>query len=233
MGGRSRQHPGLGGAGATFAAVSSEGPGDIDQVLERARCGDESAWAALYDGIAPQVLGYVRVRGATDAEEVLGDVFLHVARGIDEFEGDASKFRSWVFVIATSRLYDERRRLRRKPTDPLDAGAEERLSASIDIEAEVEQAAAAEEVRELLDVLTADQRAVIELRVFADLTSQEVADIVGKPTGAVKALYRRGLGSLRRELEQRGAQPAGRPGLLPFPGGAVPLGLQAAVTRGS
>lgn len=212
---------------------------DIDEVLARARRGDESAWALLYDGIAPQVLGYVRVRGAADAEEVLGDVFLHVARGIDDFEGDASKFRSWVFVIATSRLYDERRRRRRKPTDPLEPAAEERLSCAVDIEAEVMQAAAAEEVRELLDVLTPDQRAVVELRVFAELTSREVADILDKPTGAVKALYRRGLGALRRELEQQARpqparpQPAREQAVLPFPASPVPLGLQAAVTRGS
>ncbi len=206
---------------------------EIDEVLARARSGDESAWALLYDSIAPQVLGYVRVRGALDAEEVLGDVFLHVARGIGDFDGDASRFRSWVFVIATSRLFDERRRLRRKPTDPLEPGAEERLSCAVDVEGEVVRAAAAEEVRELLDVLTDDQRIVVELRVFAELTSREVAEIVGKPTGAVKALYRRGLGALRRELEQRTSRPASAPATVPFPTSPVPLGLHAAVTRGS
>src|SRR5690606_28848761 len=150
------------------------------------RAGDEGAWAVLYDCLAPQILGYLRVKGAADAEEVLGDVFLHVARGIHDFDGDASGFRSWVFVIATSRLYDERRRLRRKPTDPLDPVAEERLTSAIDVQLEVEEAATVEAVHEMLELLTPDQRQVVELRIFADLTSQEVADIVGKPLGAVK-----------------------------------------------
>jgi RNA polymerase sigma-70 factor (ECF subfamily) len=197
--------------------------------LACARTGSEAGWAALYDSLAPQVLGYLRARGATDPEEVLGDVFLHVARGIDSFDGDASGFRSWVFVIATSRLRDERRRIRRKLTEPLEAGTAETLCGMVDVEAEVERSAAAAEVQRLLSVLTLDQRRVVELRVFADLTSHEVAAIVGKPVGSVKALYRRGLGALRRELD---ASPAGTvDSVLPFPTPAVPLRLATAVTK--
>ncbi len=204
----------------------------FDDLLQLARTGDEVAWSRLYDALAPQILGYVRVRGAGDAEEVLGDVFLHVARGMAAFDGDGPKFRSWVFVIATSRVLDERRRRRRKPTDPLDAAAEERLCGPADVETEVEQAAAATEARSLLQALTDDQRQVVELRVFGGLTSQEVADAVGKPVGAVKALYHRGLGALRRQLEPAADRPE-EPSLLPIPAAAISLRMSTAVTRGS
>ena len=204
----------------------------FDALLARAREGDEAAWAALYDSLAPQVLGYVRVRGARDAEGVLGDVFLHVARGIAAFDGGGSKFRSWVFVVATSRLLDERRRLRRKPTESIDTVTEDRLREPADVQAEVEQAAAAAEVDLLLCSLTPDQRQVVELRVFGELTSQEVAEIVGKPVGAVKALYRRGLAALRRALEPSGGAEIDQT-LLPFPARGVPLRLPAAVTKRS
>ena len=220
-------------------AVSRDCPLGFDAVLARARAGDEAGWAALYDSLAPQLLGYLRARGARDAEEVLGDVFLEVARGIDRFVGDASGFRSWVFVVATSRLHDERRRLRRKPTESLEPQAEEHLCGATDVEAEVEQAAAADEVQHLLRALTEEQRTVVQLRVFGDLTAQEVADVVGKPLGAVKALYRRGLGALRRQIE-RDLAGAGMPSesqrvdnVLPFPWPAVSLRASAAVTRGS
>jgi len=206
---------------------------DFDEALAGARASDEAAWAVLYDALAPQVLGYLRVRGAADAEEVLGDVFLHVARGIDDFEGDCSGFRSWVFVIATSRLLDERRRLRRRPTEPLDGTVEAHLCSPTDVETEVEQAAAAVEAQGLLAVLTPDQRTVVELRVFGGLTSQEIAAIIDKPVGAVKALYRRGLGALRRDLEVRDREPDRAVSLLPPPSVAVPLRWSPAVTEGS
>jgi RNA polymerase sigma factor (sigma-70 family) len=212
------------------AAVDGDGGTPFDAVLARARAGDQSAWAALYDALAPQLLGYLRVRGARDADGVLGDVFLHVARGIRGFDGDGLKFRSWVFVVATSRLLDERRRLRRRPTESLESATEERVREPVDVQAEVEQAAAAAEVDLLLCGLTPDQRQVVELRVFGELTSQEVADIVGKPVGAVKALYRRGLGALRRALEPAGDAEKDQ-SLLPFPGRGVPLRLPAAVTK--
>ncbi len=173
---------------------------NFDMVLDRARAGDEGAWARLYDSVAPQVLGYLRVRGAHDADALMGDVFLHVARGIDDFEGTASGFRSWVFVIATSRLLDERRHLRRKPTEALDEVMQDQLRSPDDVQAEVEVDAASAEAAALLSVLTPDQRIVVALRVFGGLTSGEISDIVDKPVGAVKALYRRGLAALRREL---------------------------------
>ncbi len=173
---------------------------DFDTILDRARAGDEDAWARLYDFVAPQVLGYLRVRGAQDAESLVGDVFLHVARGIDDFEGTAAGFRSWVFVIATSRLLDERRRLRRKPVEALDEIMQDHLRSRDDVQAEVEIDASSAAAAALLSVLTPDQRTVVALRVFGGLTSSEISDIVIKPVGAVKALYRRGLAALRREL---------------------------------
>jgi RNA polymerase sigma-70 factor (ECF subfamily) len=211
----------------------SEAVMDFEGALAGARAGEDAAWAALYDHLAPQVLGYLRVRGAADAEEVLGDVFLHVARGIDDFDGDCSGFRSWVFVIATSRLHDERRRLRRKPTEPLDATVEEQLAGAVDDEAQVEQTAAAAAAQALLQTLTPDQRAVVELRVFGGLTSVEVSTIVDKPVGAVKALYRRGLGALRRELDLTDRTTPSEVSLLPLPAVPVPLRLSSAVTEGS
>jgi RNA polymerase sigma-70 factor (ECF subfamily) len=59
-------------------------------------------------------------------------------------------------------------------------------------------------VHELLAELTPDQRDVLLLRVVADLTVEQVAEVVGKPAGAVKALQRRGLAALRRLVEAEG-----------------------------
>jgi RNA polymerase sigma-70 factor (ECF subfamily) len=99
----------------------------------------------------------------------------------------------------------------------------------------VQVALAQEEVQRLLRVLTDDQRAVVQLRVFGELTSQEVADTIGKPLTAVKALYLRGLGALRRQIEVDAADGREHPGVETVVSLPVPVSSRAAaaVTRGS
>jgi RNA polymerase sigma factor (sigma-70 family) len=209
------------------------GTSSADALIARAQAGDEAAWTELYDWLAPTLRGYLRVKGAADADDLLGEVFLHLARGIAGFDGSAAGFRSWVFMIATSRLYDERRRLRRHPVEPLEAEVLSRPAPGVDVEADCLRHALADEVQQVLAVLTPEQRAVVELRVFGELTSEEVGLVLDKPTGAVKALYRRAIGALRRHLERCGDGSV----LAPVDGQAsraaadpVPLRPAAAVT---
>jgi RNA polymerase sigma-70 factor (ECF subfamily) len=59
-------------------------------------------------------------------------------------------------------------------------------------------------VYELCAELSDDQREVLILRIVGDLTVEQVSLIVGKSVGAVKALQRRALTSLRRRVEREG-----------------------------
>ncbi|HVM12514.1 MAG TPA: sigma factor, partial [Actinomycetota bacterium] len=74
--------------------------GPFDEILSRASEGDPTAFADLYRAYAPGVLGYLRAQGASDAEDLMGEVFVSVARRIASFEGDERKFRSWIFTVA-------------------------------------------------------------------------------------------------------------------------------------
>ena len=175
----------------------------FEGVLAAAREGAEWAWELLIRDLAGPLVGFFRARGVADPENLAGEVYLDIARGLKNFDGTESGFRSWVFVIAHRRLIDERRRQGRRPEeetlhDPLPAthrmpSAEEealhRLSG---------------EVQHLLGALTSDQRDVVTLRVVAGLTLQETAAVVGKRVGAVKALQRRALLALRKEISAKG-----------------------------
>ena len=59
-----------------------------------------------------------------------------------------------------------------------------------------------ERIRAVLGGLRPDQREVITLRIVGDLTAEQVAQVLGKSRGAVKALQRRGVAALRRRLEE-------------------------------
>jgi RNA polymerase sigma-70 factor (ECF subfamily) len=175
------------------------------RVLERAREGDELAWAALYDDLAGPLLGYLRGRGAPEPEDQLGETFLQVARDLRSFSGDEAGFRSWVFTIAHRRLLDAARTRRRRPAVPL---APERLTPIADAlrgpEVGPDDALAAISDRDLLlgllAHLTDDQREVLLLRFVADLDTSTVGEVTGRTPNAVAALTTRALATLRALL---------------------------------
>jgi RNA polymerase sigma factor (sigma-70 family) len=170
--------------------------------LEAARLGAEWAWDALYEDLAPAVTGYLRARGTPEPEDLTGEVFLQIVRDLRGFNGGERDFRAWVFTIAHHRLLDDLRYRQRRPVEPAEhpeigegvPGPEESALASV----------AVERIRAALGRLSPDQRDVLLLRLFGRLTVAEVALVVGKREGAVKALQRRGLASLRRHLLKEG-----------------------------
>ncbi|HSM43925.1 MAG TPA: sigma factor, partial [Acidimicrobiia bacterium] len=69
-------------------------------VLVAAKSGADWAWSSIFKELFAPVTGYLASRGAAEPEDTASEVFLKVARGIHDFDGDEDSFRSWVFVIA-------------------------------------------------------------------------------------------------------------------------------------
>jgi RNA polymerase sigma-70 factor (ECF subfamily) len=175
-------------------------------VLEAARAGDESAWSEIYSELAPAVLGYLRGSGAPDPEDTLGETFLQVARDLGRFEGDWPRFKAWAFTIAHHRLIDARRSAARRPVDLVAEPPEpepERAAASDAADVALTRIGE-DELAAVLEALSDDQRAVVLLRVVADLSIEDVAATLGKRAGAIKQLQRRGLAAVKRELGRKG-----------------------------
>lgn len=165
--------------------------------LRAARLGDDRAWQDLYDWLAPQLLGFLRASRLSDAEDVVGEVFLELARRITEFKGDARGFRAWAFTIARARRVDEIRRRSRRREDPLDTGTHELIVARTDVEGEALAMVGLDDLIGLLDRLTDDQSEVLILRAIGDWTAREVGEITGRTTGSVEQLQHRATQALR------------------------------------
>jgi RNA polymerase sigma factor (sigma-70 family) len=174
---------------------------DFAATLGAAQAGDERAWRDLYDRLSGPLLAYLRGGGARDAENLLGEVFLQLARNLRHFRGNEGALRGWAFMIARNRLVDEHRGTARRPHERLGKEVTERLPAPGGVEDEALARLGAGRVRDLLGRLTSEQRDVLLLRVVGDLSLEEVGRIMGKRVGAVKQLQRRALAALRRELE--------------------------------
>jgi RNA polymerase sigma factor (sigma-70 family) len=149
------------------------------------------------------VLGYLRARGAGQPDDVTGEVFRQVVRDLHRFEGGEREFRAWVFAIAQHRLIDDARRRVRRPVEPV-AEVTKRLEPAEDVAEEFARTTATERVHRLTGELAPDQRDVLLLRILGGLTVAEVASVMGRSVGAVKALQRRGLSQIKRALAEEG-----------------------------
>ncbi|MGI8425861.1 MAG: RNA polymerase sigma factor [Actinomycetota bacterium] len=172
----------------------------FDGVILAARTGADWAWTTLYRDLAPVVLGYLRAQRAAEPEDLTAEVFFQVVKSLNQFSGDEAAFRSWVFVIAHRKLLDDRRSRARRPVEPADAEKIGANAAMGDVEQDTMRALGNERVRRLLDGLTADQADVLLLRIIGDLSVNEVAQAMGKRTGAIKALQQRGLCRIRQRI---------------------------------
>ena len=173
------------------------------EVLAAAQAGSPWALQRLYDALSGSVLGFCRARGAVEPEDVTSEVFLAVFTSLREFTGDEGQFRSWVFTIAHRRIVDSFRRQSRRPvTAPYRPETDDRTVRSSEDEALA--GFATQRVRELITDLAPDQRDVLLLRIIGDLTVEQIAASLGKTEGAVKALQRRALASLRKRIERAG-----------------------------
>lgn len=176
----------------------------FEQLLSAARDGAEPAWRELYDELAPSLYGYLRARGAREPEDLTGEVMVQVVRDLDRFEGDWRGFRAWVLKIAQHRLIDDARSRSRRPADPVPEPPEPPSGDPFEAGMEASRLGLAR-MTELLAELPTNQRTVLLLRIVADLTIDEVADVLGKRAGAVKQLQRRGLLAVRKQLEREEA----------------------------
>ena len=176
---------------------------DLVSLVELVATGDQSALATLYDATNRLIYSLIlRVLGdANSAEEVLIDVYTQVWRQAASYDANRGAPLAWMATIARSRAID---RLRSGWQD-------QRRKESLDVLGDApangsspEETAAASErqrfVREALNILTPEQREVIELAYYSGLSHSEIAEKLKQPLGTVKTRTRLGMMKLREAL---------------------------------
>jgi RNA polymerase sigma-70 factor (ECF subfamily) len=188
---------------ARYRPAPGHGLTAADLVAARRR--EPAAVSRLYTAYAPALFRFfmAAVGDRHQAEDLTGTVFVSAIEGLPRFYGPIGALGGWLFHIARHDLYDHRRRQARARIEPLEdhlpeaaaaAGADDPEELALD---RVDAGRVVAALRELSD----DQREVLLLRMAAGLTAPEVAETLGKTTGAVKALQHRALASLARVLD--------------------------------
>jgi RNA polymerase sigma-70 factor (ECF subfamily) len=173
----------------------------LDLTVRAAVQGDGDAFGRLWTALSPSVAAYFRAHAVDEADDLTSEVFLAAFRALPRSTESYAQFKGLVFRIAHRRYVDwVRRSVRRRGSVPYDPALDERCTAS------AEECAAEllghQRALALLELLTPDQRQVISLRVFGDLSLQQTAEVLGRDVGTVKSLQHRGLARLRRQVDE-------------------------------
>lgn len=187
---------------STATAARPPTPVEVGSLARQAANLDVSAFADLYRLYAPQLLRYVssRVTGTQEAEDITNTIFEKAFAAIGRYQPSPAQFSTWLYTIAQNTIIDHYRRKRLPQVDD----AEAQLFAITDPNEGPEGSLLLEERRRFLHQavmqLTPEQRLVVGCRFFFNVPVHEVAQMMGKTEGAVKALQFRALERLRREL---------------------------------
>jgi len=186
-----------------------------EELVAATREGDSTAfdqlvhrWDRKIHGAAFRVLG-----SHEDAREVSQEAFLKAYRGLGGFEQRA-RFSSWLYQIALNLCRDRLRRKRGRHMVSLDEMGEDEgarlLPSEPSVHREVESLDLSRRVARAVAELPAEQREVIVLKEYQELTFVEIAEVLGSPVSTVKTRLYRGLTELRRRLERDGFEAPGR-----------------------
>lgn len=181
------------------------------RLMLRVRDGDDTAFAELVERYQHRLLGILaHLTGRTDeAEDLAQEVFLRVYRARKEYHPQA-KFSTWLFTIANNVALNSMRRRHRKPAmqfEPNDsqpvARPEENLVADKNPPPEhgVHHQELAGVVQQALTQLNERQRLAVVLNKFEDMSYDEIAQVMGLSTKAVKSLLSRAREHLRQLLQ--------------------------------
>ncbi|HTX28110.1 MAG TPA: RNA polymerase sigma factor [Streptosporangiaceae bacterium] len=178
---------------------------EFDDVLARARSGDERAFLQLWERLHPRLLRYLRVLGCDEADDVASETWLQAVRDLDRFDGGAGDFRCWLFTIGRHRAVDASRTRIRSRIRLLTAALAPRADPN-PVEDEVLDGWSTQQAVALVARLPRDQAEAVALRVIAGLDTAAVAGILGKSPGAVRIALHRGLRTLAADPRIAGLQ---------------------------
>jgi RNA polymerase sigma factor (sigma-70 family) len=190
-------------AATTVSSAGVEHPSDSDDFTDLFRAGDERALRVAYERYGPAVF-HLAARGlasTTDAEDVTQATFVAAWLGREGFDPARGSMLGWLLGIARRKVVDQ---IRAAARDDRITDSVRRLAPVGEVEAPPDQVVDRLVVADEMAQLPGEQRRVLELAFYDDLTHPQIAAVTGLPLGTVKSHLRRGMARLRSRWEVDG-----------------------------
>jgi len=183
---------------APASVLSSEEGSDTNEALMlKVRDGDQAAFEKLYGKLRKPIMSYVYgfVSNLSVAEEITQEVFLKVYR-VRETYAPTAKFSTWLWTITRNAVIDHLRKKHEVLVDDLNYVEQQKQGSSVEqIESELPNSEAMLvanteniSVHDCLKKLSASQRDALQLRIFSDLSYEEIAETLKTTVTSVKTL---------------------------------------------
>jgi len=187
------------GRGSTGSAAATASDNDL---MEEIQAGSQDAFARLYGRYCDRAYRVARAVSPDDAraQEAVQEGFMAVWRSRDTYSPEHATAGPWLMTVIRHRAIDAGRRNAADRTQPVDDDVLEGRPSGEDLAGDAADRAAARDIRDLLTRLPDEQREVIVLAFYGQLTHSEIAGALGVPVGTVKGRMRLGLHKLRREI---------------------------------
>ena len=172
---------------------------DEESLVRRAQQHDQAALTQIYEENFDRIYRYIvfKIGERTEAEDMTQQVFLSAFKSISSYKWKGVPFSAWLFRIAHNRIVDFLRKKSKRLTVPLDESlASGGSNPGLEAERNLEIADLVSAARQLTDA----QQEVISLRFAGGLPIAEVARIMGRSQGAIKALQHSAIAALRRVM---------------------------------
>lgn len=170
---------------------------EIENLVTQAINGDTEAFGELYTHHVTKIYRYVyyNVHNKERAEDITQEVFLKAWKAIGSCKGKEKTFSSWLYRIAHNLIIDKLRKSQKQISHEAEL-PEDIRDTSDRMEISLEQ----RDLLKVIDVLSPNQRQVILMKFIEDMDNREIAETMGKSTGAIRILQMRALETLRKTL---------------------------------
>ncbi len=171
---------------------------DEQDLLSRVKLLDSTALGLVYDYFSPPIYRYAyHMLGDSNlAEDCLADTFKRFLQAIKVGKGPDSHLKAYLYRIAHNWITDRYRGQKREEVEL----TENIMDLKPEPREEIQHLLEKETIKNALSKLTADQQQVIVLRFIEEYENDEVAQILNKSVGSIKALQHRALAALRQQL---------------------------------
>lgn len=182
------------------SGVTAQPPEQIEQLIKRAKAGDDKAISHLYEQHVNQIYRYIAYRvPEAEAEDITADVFIGMVKGLAHYTYTGAPFEAWLYKIASARIADFYRK----------QGRTESVELSEQIKTDIPQPEESlineqeqDNLRAKLAVLSDEQRLILLLRFVERKSHEDVAQILNKSVTAVKTMQHRALKRLAQLMGQ-------------------------------